>query len=113
MMTAQELKQLPTTILSQLGGNQFVMMTGVKNIQFSGTDLTMKLPKCETKATHLTIHYEYEADLYSMIFKKFSMKDGVKVLEKIDGVYFDMLRSIFEQETGLRTSLEQVFYVVN
>jgi hypothetical protein len=51
------------------------------------------------------IEYDEARDLYNFVFLKFSMKTGLKELERSNGVYCDQLREIFTRYTGLYTSL--------
>lgn len=96
-------KTVATTILSQLGGNRFIAMTGSK--QFSCTDnlITFKVGSNPKKVSHVRITLD-PSDTYTMEFLKVSMKE-IKTLKKITGVYCDMLRDIFTDNTGLYTSL--------
>lgn len=109
--------EIAKTILSQLGGNKFIVMTGSKNFVSSNNSLSMTLTKNSIKAKWLTITLEAD-DTYTMTFiaeKKTLNKElsaGLKMklydtsiveLKKIEGVYNDMLQSIFTQYTGLYT----------
>src|SRR5574343_720097 len=117
-------KEIANIILSQLGGNRFLGMTGSKNLTH-GIDeenrsyLSMKLSGLVKgrKYNYLKIVYEFD-DTYTMVFqniKQRTEKQLMKVLALgqelpspftiketiITGVYCDMLQDIFEQETGL------------
>lgn len=94
-----------TIILQQLGGRQFLAMTGSKNLSHSneGNTLTMHLTKNSLKAKYLQITLT-PADTYTMVFstlKKYEVVD----LKTIENVYCDNIREIFEKETGLYTKL--------
>lgn len=102
-----------TTILDQLGGNKFIVMTGSKNfIADSENDsLTMKLARNEGKATHLRITLT-PMDVYKMEWLKVSnptkrngYTGGVATIEETDGVYCDDLARLFTEFTGLYTQL--------
>lgn len=108
-MTNQELIDIPAKILSQLGGYEFIIMTGSKNIAYYGMALTMSLSKNKSKASHLKIEYDYNSDLYIVSFLKITLKKGIEILNKIDGVYSDMLIRIFEEETGLDTRIPAIY----
>lgn len=89
------------TILSQLGGNKFIVMTGAYNLMKDGNALLLRF-KGSKKANYLRIDLT-ASDLYKMTFGKIG-KD-YKVVSEIDGIYFDQLQKIFTSQTGLYTSL--------
>jgi hypothetical protein len=104
-------------ILSQLGGNKFIVMTGSKNfINDSSTGtLRMDLVQNKSKSNKLWITLKAD-DTYTMRFFKYTgvrfdrktctMKDSVtKEVKVIEGVYCDMLQDIFTDVTGLYTHL--------
>lgn len=96
------------TILEQIGGRRFAVMTGSKNFTDLGNGLLMSLVKNTTSANRLEIIYDEVTDLYNMRFyrKTFSKKtfeSKTKDIAKYEGVYFDMLEYIFTEETGLYT----------
>jgi hypothetical protein len=95
------------TILEQLGGRKFIVMTGAKNFMGDANMLRFQLPS--------TAHYVKNGinvvritlganDLYTVEFIKVR---GTKVtpVSTHDGIYFDGLQSLFTEHTGLRTSL--------
>lgn len=89
------------TILSQLGGNKFLVMTGAKSLTVHENGLSMRIPS--KTANYLKITLEPN-DTYTMEFKKiWGMK--VKDVNKHTDVYCDMLQSIFTEETGFDTNL--------
>lgn len=103
------------TILEQLGGNKFVVMTGAKNFISDGNTLRMTLPKNMSKANRLYITLEAD-DTYTMHFFKFTAgrlnkktfeftEDKTTEVRTIEGVYFDMLQSLFTEVTGMYTHL--------
>ena len=96
------------TILEQIGGRRFAVMTGSKNFTDLGNGLLMNLAKNTTSANRLEIIYDEVTDLYNMRFyrKTFSKKtfeSKTKDIAKYEGVYFDMLEYIVTEETGLYT----------
>ena len=98
------------TILQQIGGRRFAVMTGSRNFTDLGNGLLMSLAKNMTSANRLEIIYDEGADLYNMRFyrKTFSKKtfeSKTKDIAKYKGVYFDMLEYIFTEVTGLDTRL--------
>lgn len=103
------------TILEQLGGNKFIVMTGAKNLLSDGNTLRMTLPKNCSKANRLYITLD-ATDTYTMYFFKFTAgrlnkktfswtSDKQEDVEKISGVYADMLQDIFTSVTGMYTHL--------
>lgn len=93
-------------ILSQLGGNRFVAMTGSKNfidggdsLQFDiGRGATNKANKCRVTLT--------ADDLYTVEFFKWNARKlEMTSVGKVTGVYNDMLRETFTSHTGFYTSL--------
>lgn len=96
-------------ILGQLGGNRFIAMTGAKQFVRSDSEqwLQFKLPS--------TPHYTKDkinfvkitltpADLYTVEFM-YIRGLNVKEVAKVEGVYCDMLQSVFTEYTGLDTHL--------
>lgn len=95
---------IANTILSQLGGNRFIAMTGSKNFAGGENYLTFKVIRNNSKATHVKIEYIYGQDLYTVSFLKCSVK-GIVTLKKLGEVYAEELVNIFEEQTGLATHL--------
>ena len=96
------------TILEQIGGRRFAVMTGSKNFTDLGNGLLMSLAKNTTSANRLEIIYDEGTDLYNMRFyrKTFSKKTfecKTKNIATHEGVYCDMLEEMFTMVTGLYT----------
>jgi len=104
-MSTQEVAK---TILSQLGGNRFIVMTGSKNFTSSPDSLSMKLTRNTINATHLVITLEAN-DTYTMEFLacRLSKTTGIsrKSLKRIEDVYAEDLQPLFTEVTGLYTSM--------
>ena len=100
----QEKLQIAKTILSQLGGNTFVAMTGAKSFGYdskgSSVSLQFRIGRNAKQVNIVKINYIRGKDLYEMEFYK-----GTKLLKKVSNVYADQLRKIFTKHTGLYTSL--------
>lgn len=94
---------IAATILAQLGGNKFVVMTGAKNLMSSGDALSMQLPRNSSKANRLKIRLDAN-DTYTMEFSRYANLD-VKPVKSVAGVYADQLREIFTSVTGMDTAL--------
>jgi hypothetical protein len=104
MTTTQQTAQ---TILSQLGGNRFIAMTGCSNFGSTPNSLSFKLPRgTKNKATHCTVTLD-ASDTYTVEFVKCSMRAAVyrQVVAETSGVYADQLCELFTRATGLYTSL--------
>lgn len=91
------------TILNQLGGRRFVMMTGSKNFISDGNTLSMKLTRNASKANYLRITLTGSDD-YNMEFIS-ARGSSINTKAEFNGVYADQLQSIFTSATGLYTRL--------
>jgi hypothetical protein len=93
------------TILEQLGGRRFIMMTGAKNFVGGNNTLTFKLPGSSVKGKGNVFKITLEADdTYTLtLIKIFKME--AKTLNTKTGIYNDMLQEIFTDMTGLYTRL--------
>ena len=100
----KEKLQIAKTILSQLGGNRFIAMTGAKRFEYdskgSVVTLQFKIGRNAKQVNIVRINYIKGKDLYEMNFYK-----GAKLLKKVSNVYADQLRKIFTKHTGMYTSL--------
>lgn len=93
--------EIAKTILTQLGGNKFIAMTGAKNfgILSGGQGIGFSIPR-HNKVKYLRIKLN-SLDTYDIEF----LNTKVEVIKTYNGIYNDQLQSIFTQETGLYTSL--------
>jgi hypothetical protein len=92
------------TILQQLGGNRFIMMTGARNLTGHADALTFKLPRAaKNGANYCKIQLD-PSDTYNV---EFWFVRGLKMTFKgsFTDIYNDQLRDLFTRETGLETSL--------
>lgn len=95
------------TILQQLGGKRFAVMTGAHTFTDDGDALTFRLPGksgyvkdgINVVRVRLTAADDYEVEF----FRHRGMT--WEIVYKTDGIYCDQLREVFENHTGLRTSL--------
>lgn len=99
--------QIAQTILEQLGGNRFAVMTGAKHFLADGNSLKFKLPGgsgfCKNGINYVVVTLE-PSDTYAVEFYKIrSLK--MKLVSKVDNVYCDQLQDVFTGATGLYTSL--------
>lgn len=102
---------VPHTILSHLGGNRFIAMTGAKNFLSGDASLSFRIPSAANKIVGVKVKLE-QTDTYSVEFFKKAPRDpvfrtsfGVTVASTRTNVYADNLRDVFTAETGLMTSL--------
>lgn len=99
-------QEIANTILAQLGGGRFLMITGSKQPVAVPNGLRVRLAKNKTRANLLTITLTAD-DLYDVEFKYFAV--GAKITDvvvaKHEGIFCDQLQDIFEEVTGLYTTL--------
>ena len=104
------------TILEQLGGKEFILMTGSKNlVKHEVPDeapwLRMDLIPNDADVNRLKIIYNIGSGSYSMHFYKFTFKDSnctISNEKKFEDVYFDQLEEIFTSTTGLHTRIPRI-----
>lgn len=106
-MTTQQKQQqnieVANTIVAQLGGNRFKVMTGAKNLTAGDNSLTFKVGSNSKGVTHVRITLT-PMDDYTM---EFLAVRGVTVKTKATetGVYCDTLAANFTANTGVYTRL--------
>lgn len=92
------------TILEQLGGNRFIVMTGSKNFIGSEDSLTFKIGGgTKNKISHCRITLT-PMDEYNMEFLRMA-KFTSKVVTSYEGIYCDQLQELFTEATGFYTRL--------
>ena len=98
--------EIARTILDQLGGKQFLVMTGARNLIAHQDGLSFRLPGPRSYAgginyVRITLT---PADTYNVTFSRVY---GLKITPKAsaDGIYASDLRRVFTSATGLETSL--------
>jgi len=107
-MTPEAAKQTASTILQQLGGNQFIAMTGAKNFTCDEQGgFICKIGRNSSKANYLKVKLN-GLDLYDVEFVRATVK-AYEVIDAAENVYNDQLRGVFERVTGLRTSLTAIY----
>lgn len=99
--------QVAQTILAQLGGQRFVVMTGARNLVSDAHCergcLSFKVGKNAKGVTHVRITLQAD-DLYRVETLKVRGMTITPVAD-VRGVYADKLRATFTAATGLDTSL--------
>jgi len=94
------------TILEQMGGNKFMVMTGARPVVHGPHMLTFKLPTNQSKANYLDVIHNPGKDLYTMTFRRVSNRGmDSKNLVEYDDVYADQLQPMFEKVTGMYTTM--------
>lgn len=97
------------TILDQLGGGRFIVMTGAKNFIGDERSLTFKIGKNCNNINYVRIVYNRIPDHYNMEFYRASVskKTGPqkKEVARYDGIFFDQLQPLFTKTTGMDTHL--------
>lgn len=100
--------EVAVTILDQLGGNRFKVMTGAKHLMAIESGLSFRFPAHFAKngINHIEIRLN-SSDTYDIRFVKVGRAPNYKVtiIAEISGVYVDMLRKTIEVNTGLYLSL--------
>lgn len=116
-------KQVAETILAQLGGNKFRVMTGASsflsgNVAKDGEPiafgLSFKLPRARRGITNVVVKLNAR-DLYDVEFGKivrskdpesgYMIHMDYKIVTDAQDIGVEQLREVFERATGLLTSL--------
>ena len=91
------------TIIDQLGGSKFMIMTGSKNFLSTATGILFhivgckKYNRCQIKLTN--------RDDYDVMFFRLTSRLDIVSKKVLNGVFCDGLQDIFTSETGLLCSL--------
>jgi len=95
----------PGTIIKQLGGQKFIMMTGAKQFVSDSEKqrIFFKIGRNSGGVNMVEIKLN-GLDLYDMKFLWVSVK-GIKTIKEYGSVYYDQLQSLFTSVTGMYTSL--------
>lgn len=115
-----EKSQVAEQILQQLGGREFLLMTGSKELVYDAKSLRMHLTKNCSGANILKITLR-DDDLYDVVFtfyrrgghqirnnKVYKRPEICREVKKYEGVYDTMLRPIFTEVTGLETRMPRI-----
>lgn len=96
--------EIAATILRQMGGiGRIRAMTGAKNFIDYGNGVSFQFPNKAAGRPNLCKVTLRPEDTYLVEFGR-HRGTTYKVLKTLDGVYGDMLKSLFEQESGLYLS---------
>lgn len=101
------LQAVGTEIWRQLGARRFGLMVGAKDWVIGDKSLSFRLPNTphfvKDKINFVRIVLE-DSDLYTVTFGRI-WGTNVKDVSVHEGIYNDMLVTLFETETGLATRL--------
>ncbi len=103
--TKQQRLEVANTILHQLGGSRFTMMTGAKQYVAIEQGLMFSLPARLAKLGINKVRIVLDpTDTYTMTTLKINVRksDAIEVQSE-SGVYGDMLERTFEEMTGVYT----------
>jgi hypothetical protein len=89
------------TILQQLGGRRFMVMTGSKHFVGSENSLSFKVGSNDKRVTHVRVTL-LPSDTYKVEALKIRNL-VVTVADEADGIYCDVLADVFTRMTGLYT----------
>jgi len=89
------------------GTNRLKVMVGAKNFSYHSESNYIQFDfKGSKKANVAQLVYDYGNDLYNLVFFKFKRKSfECPEVARFDGLYADMVKETFENETGLYLSL--------
>jgi len=110
-MTKTQQNEIAETIIRQLGGRKFALMTGAKDfIALPEGACRFKIGRNATSTNTVTVTYDLRDDLYSMFFERVSLSRKTwavtrKEIKSFDGVFADQLQELFTSVTGLYTRL--------
>lgn len=96
--------EIAKTILSQLGGNKFIAMTGAKNFGAGKNSLSFKIGRNLSKANYVKIELNV-MDTYDVKFIRIH-GPNFNIVKELNNVYFDQLQPIFTEVTGLDTYID-------
>ena len=104
LFSPKEKMQVANIMLSQLGGFMFIKMTGSKLEKIYERDYKIVIRLKVGRINRLEMAYNETQDLYELSFIR-NAKGVDKVVKEYTEVYSDMLSYLFENVTGLRTSI--------
>jgi hypothetical protein len=96
------------TILAQLGGNRFLVMTGASMLVGGPESLAFKLPRgmADANINRVQIRLDRVTDTYTVEFFNYQARTiTLKTVETVEGVYADQLQRVFTKITGIDTHL--------
>lgn len=100
-------KQIAETILEQLGGKRFAVMTGAKNFCAVSRGVSFRLPSTPHFVRDGINVVEVKlmpSDTYTVKFSRM-WGHNIKLVSEHTDIYCDTIRDLFTEVTGLATSL--------
>lgn len=102
---------IANTIWMQLGAQRFSLMTGCKVVCYGEKDgkvfLLMSVGRNSRAVNRFEVAYNECEDLYEVRFMR-KRGDNTFVVADYSSVYADMLHTLFEQHTGMTTTLPKI-----
>lgn len=95
--------EIATTILSQLGGQRFIAMTGAKSFVAGERDLTFRIGRNKSRANMVRITLD-ASDTYTVEFLRYQNFD-ITVISHHSDIYADTLAKFIGSVFGMATSL--------
>jgi hypothetical protein len=92
-----------STILEQLGGGRFILMTGAKDLVGDDDSLVFKIGK-NARGVNLVKIKLTPMDTYRMEFYRVK-KGSAELLKALNDVYWEDLQRFFTDQTGMETKL--------
>lgn len=94
------------TILDQLGGQRFSIMTGAHGFTAAEDRLYFSIPRNPKRISDVSIRLD-PSDTYTVTFWKLPAGrwSAAQIVVEREGIYAENLVTVFECETGLATSL--------
>lgn len=99
------MQQIARTILEQLGGTRFLVMTGAKDLIFGNFSLHFRLPSNFAKQGINKVIITLEpSDTYKLEFFKI-WGSKFRLIDSANDIYNENLQDVFTRITGLATRL--------
>lgn len=104
--TAARNQQVASTIMQQLGGNKFMVMTGARRVTVLDMGVGFQLPTAARSINWVEITLDYQQDLYRVGFYTVSTKTFDKTeVHSCDGLDVEQMVAAFKDTTGLSIRL--------
>lgn len=107
----KERYSIANEIWQQLGAQRFSLVTGCNPITYGEKDgkvyLLMSVGKNCHAINRFEVAYNEGVDLYEVRFMR-SRRGQMHIVANYTEVYADMMRTLFEQETGMVTTLPRI-----
>lgn len=108
MTKSEQNKAIADTILQQLGGLKFIVITGANSFSYGDNSLNFRLSSRMTKhkaqCMRITLNGKDLYDLELMKIRNFELK----LVDKKTDIDAEALQRVFTEMTGLNTSIGQI-----